>query len=107
MPDFEEVVTDESANKFADRFPEWANTILSEPDNYKKRKLTYEAIKGMGLSKKPDMAIQEKVNQNQRNPYYYPSTVGTGAVQMGDFSDSGKKSAYEKMKSLKKGFRGA
>lgn len=107
MPDFEKVVTDESANAFADKFPEWANAILSEPDNYKKRKLTYEAIKGLDLHQKPQKSIQEKVTANQKNPYYYPSSIGSGGNSVGDFSDTGKKSAYEAMKALQKGFRGA
>lgn len=108
MPDFDKVVTDEAAHKFEESFPEWAQTILQQKDEYVRRKLAYEAIKGtsVNLSKK-DNDVQERVNKNQRNTYLVPEAIGSGVIKAGgDFSETGKKSAYQQMKNLQKGMSG-
>jgi hypothetical protein len=100
--DFYEVM--QHAEKFAQKDPELAETILNMPEGFERQKLVYKNIKALGLHK-PEIkqpSIQEKVDANRRSPYYQPSSVGTAPYsQGGDFSSSGQKNAYEKMQDLK------
>lgn len=100
-PDFYEVMN--HAQKFAEKDPELAETILEMPDTFERQKLVYKNIKALGLHKKeePKSTIQETVNRNQRNPYYQPSGVGTAPyASTADFSPGGMKNSYDKMKEL-------
>lgn len=100
-PDFVEVMN--HAQKFADKDPELAETILEMPDTFERQKLVYKNIKALGLHKKeePKSTIQDRVNQNQRNPYYQPSGIGTAPyASAADFSPTGQKTSYDKMKEL-------
>lgn len=105
-PDFYEVL--QHADKFADRDPELAETILTMPEGFERQKLVYKNIKALGIHK-PDVkqpSIQEKVDANRRSPYYQPSGVGAAPyASVGDFSPAGQKNAYEKMKELKSKLR--
>lgn len=99
--DFDEVLSPEAANRLAEANPVLAETILALPNEYEKRKLAYETIKSMGFHKKPEpkASAQDLVNKNMRNPYYYPASQGSAPGNSGDFTEAGKKAAYEKMKS--------
>jgi hypothetical protein len=100
-PDFYEVL--QHAEKFAQKDPELAESILEMPEGFERQKLVYKNIKAFGLHK-PAVAqptIQEKVDANKRSPYYQPSTVGTAPyASAGDYSPGGQKNAYDKMKEL-------
>jgi hypothetical protein len=101
-PDFYDVL--QHANKFAEKDPDLAETILEMPDTFERQKLVYKNIKALGIDK-PDQkvpSIQEKIDANRRSPYYQPSGVGTAPyAQVGDFSAQGQKQAYDKMQQLK------
>ena len=104
--DFREVM--QYAEKFAEKDPELAETILEMPDGFERQKLVYKTIKAMGLHKPEEKqsTIQDKVNQNKRSPYYQPSGVGSAPYAgAGDFSQSGQKNAYEKLQELKRNLR--
>lgn len=104
--DFFEVL--QHADKFAEQDPELADTILSMPDNFERQKLVYKNIKLLGLHKPKtqEPSIQQKIDANRRSPYYQPSGVGTAPYASGgDFSASGKKTAYEHMKDLQSRLR--
>ena len=104
--DFYEVM--QHAEKFAEKDPELAETILQMPEGFERQKLVYKTIKSMGLHQPPkkEPAIQEKIEANRRSPYYQPSGMGTAPyTAAGDFSESGKKNAFEKMQELKKRLR--
>ena len=109
--DFDEVLTAETASKLEQSDPEFAREILSERDEYRKRKLAYHAIKAAGLHKRAEppreMSAQEKIAANQRNPYYTPNVSGhgtnSGAVSGSRYSEDQKKSAFEKMRELQRG----
>ena len=99
-------------SKYADKLhqhdPELAESILEMPDTFERQKLVYKNIKSLGLHRDAprEPTIQEKVDANKRSPYYQPSGVGTSPyAQVGDFSQSGQKNAYEKMQALKKQLR--
>jgi hypothetical protein len=105
-PDFYEVL--QHADKLAEKDPEFAETILSMPDGFERQKLVYKTIKNMGMHKPAgkESSIQDKIDANRRSPYYQPSGVGASPYsQVGDFSETGQKSAYEKMQQLKKNLR--
>lgn len=100
-PDFDEVM--KHAQTLADKDPEWAETILSMPDTFDRHKLVYKNIKALGIHKPPETkpSIQETVDKNRRSPFYQPTGVGSAPyAAAGDFSPTGQKSAYDKMKEL-------
>ncbi len=105
-PDFYDVM--QNAQKFADKDPELAETILEMPDTFERQKLVYKNIKSMGLHKaaEPERSIQQKIDANRKSPYYQPSGQGTAPyASQGDFSPTGQKNAYDKLQELKKNLR--
>lgn len=106
-PDFYDVL--QHAEKFAQRAPKLAESILRMPEGFERQKLVYQNIKELGVDKpeQKQSTIQEKVDANRRSPYYQPSGVGTAPYNAasGDFSDAGKKNAYDKLQQLKKNLR--
>ena len=108
-PDFYEVM--QYAEKFAEKDPELAETILQMPEGFERQKLVYKNIKAFGIHKKeePKENIQDKIDQNRRSPYYQPSGVGTApynSVSIGkDISPIEGKNAYQKMQELKSRLR--
>jgi len=104
--DFYDVL--QHAEKLAQTDPELAETILEMPEGFERQKLVYKNIKALGLHqpKKTEPSIQERVDANRRSPYYQPSGVGSSPyAQVGDFSQSGQKNAYDKMQELKSRLR--
>lgn len=105
-PDFYEIMG--HADKFAERDPELAETILTMPDGFERQKLVYKNIKALGIHK-PDVkqpTIQDKVDANRRSPYYQPGGVGAAPyANVGDFSPAGQKAAHAKMLELKSKLR--
>lgn len=105
-PDFYEVLG--HADKFAERDPELAETILTMPEGFERQKLVYKNIKALGIHK-PEVkqpTIQDKVDANKRSPYYQPGGVGAAPyANVGDFSATGQKNAYQKMQELKNKLR--
>lgn len=101
-PDFEEVL--KSADKFAEKAPRLAESILRMPANFERQKLVYQNIKALGLDK-PEVkqqSVQEKIDANRKGPYYQPSGVGTAPYgAQSDFTPGGQKQAYDKMQQLK------
>jgi hypothetical protein len=105
-PDFVEVM--QHAEKFAQHDPELAETILNMPEGFERQKLVYKNIKALGLHKAPEkqQSIQDKIDANRRSPYYQPTSVGAAPYsQVGDFTPTGQKQAYDKMKQLQKQLR--
>lgn len=105
-PDFYDTL--KHANKFAERAPKLAESILRMPEGFEREKLVYQNIKALGLdqAEKKQQSIQEKVDANRRSPYYQPSGVGTAPyASQGDFSPAGQKNAYDKLQELKRNLR--
>jgi hypothetical protein len=102
--DFNEVMKPEVLQKFMDQKPGLVQSILAMPDSFERQKLVYSTIKSLGIDKPvpKEPSIQDKIDANRRTPYYQPSGIGSAPYsQVGDFSEQGKKQAYEKMKELK------
>jgi|ERR1700676_1095677 len=105
-PDFYDTL--KLAEKFAEKAPRLAESILRMPEGFERQKLVYQNIKALGIDQpeKKQPSIQDKIDQNRRSPYYQPSGAGSPAyASQGDFSDSGKKNAYDKLQELKRNLR--
>jgi hypothetical protein len=107
-PDFQEVLTQENIEKFAQKHPSIAERMLKMPDNFDRQALLYEQIKALQVNKKEEAkpTVQQTIDANRRSPYYQPSGVGTSPyAPVGDFSPGGQKAAYDKLKELKSRLR--
>jgi hypothetical protein len=105
-PDFYQVL--EHAEKFANKAPKLAENILRMPEGFERQKLVYHTIKEMGLDKPQpkESSVQDKIDANRRAPFYQPSAVGAAPyASQSDFSPSGQKQAYDKMKELQSRLR--
>ena len=105
-PDFYEVL--QHAEKFAQKAPKLAESILRMPEGFERQKLVYQNIKELGVDKpeQKQSSIQDKIDANRKSPYYQPSGIGAAPyAQVGDFSKSGQKNAYDKMQELKNKLR--
>lgn len=110
-PDFEKVMA--FAEKFAEKSPGLAKSILRMPEGFERQKLVYENIKALGLDQpvQPQSTIQDKVNSNRRSPFYQPSGVGSAPYGQNqgsggkDYSQGEMKSAYDRIQALKQGLR--
>ncbi len=106
-PDFYDVL--QHAEKFAQKAPRLAESILRMPEGFERQKLVYENIKHLNLDKpeQKQPTIQEKIDANRKSPYYQPSNQGTApyAGQQADFSPAGQKDAYQKMMDMKNRLR--
>lgn len=105
-PDFYDIL--QHADKFAEKDPDLAESILDMPDTFERQKLVYKNIKALGVHKPAENkpSIQDKVDANRRSPYYQPSGVGTAPYASGgDFSPTGQKAAYNKLQELKNRLR--
>ena len=106
--DFGDVLKEENLVKLVNKAPGLAESIKRMPDGIEKQKLVYNTIKTMGLDKpeQKQSSIQDKIDANRRSPYYQPSGMGAAPYNsVGDFSESGQKNAYSKMKELQKRLR--
>lgn len=108
-PDFFETL--QHAEKFAQKSPKLAETILRMPEGFERQKLVYQTIKEMGIDKpeQKQSSVQDKIDANRRTPYYQPSGVSSGPYdQMStgkNYSETEKKAAYEKIMAAKRQLR--
>lgn len=110
--DFNQVMSGDVIQKFADRHPQLAENILRMPEGFERQKLVYETIKALGVDKpeaKPQ-SIQEKIDANRKNPYYQPSQMGTAPY--GTHQATGRnvsaqegENLYKQMQQLKQNMR--
>jgi hypothetical protein len=101
--DFEQILTAEIIQKFAEKHPEIAEPMLEMPDNFARKKLLYQNIKALGLHKPPENkpSIQETIDKNRRSAFYQPSgSASPPYAPTADFSKAGQKNAYDKMQEL-------
>lgn len=107
-PDFQDVLTQENIEKFAQKHPSIAERMLKMPDTFDRQALLYEQIKALQVNKKEEAkpTVQQTIDANRRSPYYQPSGVGTSPyAPVSDFSPAGQKAAYDKLKELKSKLR--
>jgi hypothetical protein len=102
--DFDEIMSEQNVQKFIQKHKALADSISRMPQGFEREKLVYANIKELGVHKheQKQSSVQDKVDANKRTPYYQPSGVGTAPYSnVGDFSQTGQKQAYEKMQQLK------
>ncbi len=100
-PDFYQVL--EHADKFAQKAPKLAESILRMPEGFERQKLVYNTIKEMGIDKPEakQSTVQDKIDANRRGAFYQPSGVGASPYAgSSDYSPQGQEQAYNKMKEL-------
>lgn len=105
-PDFYETL--QLADKLAESDAHLANSILKMPDGFERQKLVYHNIKALGLHKPKENkeSASNLLEKNKNYGGYQPhGFAGPAYATNGDFSDGGKKHAYEKMQQLKKSMR--
>lgn len=106
--DFDQVMSQDTIERFAAKHPRLAENILRMPEGFERNKLVYENIKALGIDR-PEVkqtSIQDKIDSNRKGPYYQPTSVGAAPyAAAGDFSPSGQKNAYTKMQELKNKLR--
>jgi hypothetical protein len=105
-PDFVETL--KYADKFAEKAPKLAESILRMPEGFERQVLVYNNIKALGLDKSEvkEPSIQDKINSNRRGAFYQPSGIANAPYSShSDFSPNGQKQAYEKMQELKSRLR--
>ena len=108
-PDFNQIMTPDMIQKFAEKHPDTAESLLEMPDGFARQKLLYRAMKDVGIHKKeePKASMQDTINNNRKPLYYQPGGVTSPPyANAGDYSPQGQKNAYEKMKGLINNRRG-
>lgn len=107
--DFNQILSQENIQRFANEQPAMAERMLKMPDNFDRQALLYEQIKALQSTKKAveeKSAIQQRIDQNRKTPFYQPSGMGASPyAAAGDFSPAGQKSAYDKVQELKSRLR--
>jgi hypothetical protein len=105
-PDFYDTL--QLADKLAENNPTLAQTILRMPDGFARQQLVYQNIKALGLHKPKEEkpSVNALLEKNKNYAGYQPhGFAGPAYATNGDFSEGGKKQAYEKMLQLKKSMR--
>lgn len=105
-PDFFQTL--QHADKFAEKNPRLAESILRMPEGFERQRLVYENIKALGVDRpeQKQPSIQDKIDANRRSPYYQPTGVNAPPSSFGgDYSAAGQKNAYDKMQELKRQLR--
>lgn len=97
--DYDEVMNEDNLIRLEQENPEFLEAVLDIKDDYKRRKLTYDYLKKSVKVAPQEPSIKQKVEENQRNPYYFES--GSGNPMALDFdvkSPQARETAYQKLK---------
>ncbi len=98
--DYDEVMNEKNIADLEERSPAFVQSVLKIQDDYDRRLLTYEYLKSrQSTQAEAKPSIKERVEENQKNPYYIPSGSGTpSAVEFDVKSKSARDQAYQKLK---------
>jgi len=102
--DYDSVMSEANIAKLEKSSPAFLKTVLKIEDDYERRLLTYEYLKSQtDKIEEPKSSIQDRVAENQRNPYYSPAGSGTpAAVDFDIKSKSAREQAYAKLKAAQR-----
>lgn len=102
--DYDSVMSEANIAKLEQTSPAFLKTVLKIDDDYERRLLTYEYLKSqIGKIEEPKSSIQDRVEENKRNPYYSPAGSGTpAAVDFDIKSKSARDQAYAKLKAAQR-----
>ena len=98
--DYDQVMNEKNIAELEERSPAFVKSVLNIQDDYERRLLTYEFLKGQQpkpAEEKP--SIKDRVAENQQNPYYIPAGSGTPtALEFDTKSKAARDQAYQKLK---------
>lgn len=101
--DYDDVMTENNIASLEQQNPVFLKAILQIGDEYERRKLAYEYLRA-GTKKPDESSIKNKVEENQKNPYFIPASTGTPtAVEFDIRSKSARDQAYQKLKQAQRG----
>lgn len=104
--DYDQVMNERSVAELEEKAPKFLASVLKISDDYERRLLTYEYLKARQPTKPAEDAkqsIQDRVLENQTNPYYIPSGTGTPtALEFDIKSKSARDAAYSKLKAAQR-----
>lgn len=110
-PDYENVVTQENAEKLQEKDPEFYAALSEIKDDYKRREFAYKKMKKIAEESKPKVKAQDVVDENRKTQgnYFAPQGQSPSANPYGfEFdvkSPDARKAAYARLKNAqKKGF---
>lgn len=98
--DYDQVMNEKNLAQLEEKSPAFLASVLKIQDDYERRLLTYEYLKAQ-KSNAPEekQSIKERVEENQKNPYYIPSGTGTPtALEFDIKSKAARDQAYQKLK---------
>lgn len=97
--DYDQVMNEDNLMRLEQENPEFLEAVLDIKDDYKRRKLTYDYLKKSVNVAPAEPSIKHKVEENQRNPYYFESGSGTPiALDFDVKSPQARQQAYDKLK---------
>jgi len=108
--DYDAVMNQENLTAIQEKEPDAIEAISAIEDPYIRCDKAYLFVKKRLKERKPDSeALKQKVEENQQNPYYFPSGQGSApyAVDFDVRSKEAKKAAYAQLKAAqRKGIQG-
>lgn len=100
--DYDQYMNDSTIQELEQTHPEFTQALLNMSDDYERRKLAYNFVK-KNKSQKPTVSVQDKVKENQQNPYYTPASAGTPSAADFDIrSPAAREAAYRQLKANQK-----
>lgn len=101
--DYDQVMNENSIVNLEKSDPVFLQAVLKIPDEYERRKITYDRLKAQQRSAEPGPSIKEKVAENAQNPFYIPPGSGTPAAVDYDLkSPQARQQAYERLKAAQR-----
>lgn len=106
--DYDQVMTEDNVKELEENAPEFLSVVLEIPDEYVRRKQTYNFIKRQKqrapVQKEPETpSIKQTVDENLRNPFYIPAGAGIpAAVEFDVKSKNARELAYAKLKAAQR-----
>lgn len=103
--DYDQVMNEENLLHLEKSNPDYLRAVLKNPDDYDRRKDTYNFIK-KNLKDKEAASVNDRVNENMQNPYYIGGSQGAAnapsAIDFDVSSKSAKEAAYAKLKAAQR-----
>lgn len=104
-PDYDAIMNENTLASLEKIDPLFVDTVLAIPDDYERRKKTYAKIKSLP-KQEPKASIKERVEENQKNPYYIPAGSGASgglpSIEFDVSSKTARESAYAKLKAAQR-----
>ena len=103
--DFDEVMSEQNIFEIGKQKPAFLKAILKVPSEFEKREDLYLEIKNSKAAGVKTPTVQDRVQANQKNPYFIPSGSAptSNAIDFDLNAPGAREAAYQKLKAAKKG----